>query len=99
MMITTFYLDNVKCMGCKNTLIKEARKQKELQNIQVDIATGKVVVEYVGGREILGRIKSRLYRRGYPEKGRNDRITKAKSYISCAVGRISGPVKFEVPAM
>ncbi len=95
-METEFFIENVKCNGCKNTIIKEARKQNLVTHIQVDLESGKVTLQFEGGNETLIRVKSRLSRKGYPEKGRNNVISTAKSYVSCAMGRLSSPVKFEV---
>ncbi len=86
-----FFIENVKCNGCKKTIIKESEKQGKIDSIDVDIATGKVMISYTGGRETLQRFKSNLQRRGYPEKGKNNTLlTKGKSYVSCAIGRMSG---------
>jgi len=94
-----FFIENVKCNGCKNTIIKEARKHDLVTDTKVDIESGKVVLTYEGGDETLFRVKSRLFRKGYPEKGRNNVVSTAKSYVSCAMGRMSGPAKFEVTTM
>ena len=91
-----FFIENVKCNGCKNTIIKEARKQDLVIDVKVDLESGTVMLSYEGGDETLYRVKSRLSRKGYPEKGRNNVVSTAKSYVSCAMGRINGPAKFEV---
>ncbi len=95
-MKSIFYIENVKCLGCKNTIIKEARKQNLVSGIEVDISDGKVKLEYEGGKETLLRVKSRLNRRGYPEIGRNNRLSTAKSYMSCAVGRWSKSAALDI---
>lgn len=85
-----FYVENVKCNGCKKTIIKEAEKQRNIDAIMIDISTGKVNISYSGDREILQRLKSRLQRRGYPEKGQNNNLlTKGKSFVSCALGHMN----------
>ena len=96
-METKFFIENVKCNGCKKTIILEAKKQKEVEQISVDIESGKIVLEYNGGHEILSRIKSRLYRKGYPEKGQNNNIiSKGKSFVSCAMGRMTSDAVIEI---
>lgn len=98
-MKSEFIIENVKCNGCKNTIIKEVKKQNLVSAVEVEIETGKVVLTHEGGTETLARVKSRLYRKGYPEKGKNNKISTAKSYVSCAMGKMSGPAKFEVESL
>lgn len=95
-MYSEIIVENIKCFGCRNTVIKEVKKQEEVNSVDVDIESGKVSLEYDGGEEILARIKSRLNRKGYPEKGGNNFKRTAKSYMSCALGRMDGPEKYQV---
>lgn len=95
-MYSEIFVENIKCFGCRNTVIKEVKKQEQIQNVEVDIDSGKVSLEYEGGEETLARVKSRLYRKGYPEKGSNNVRSTAKSYMSCALGRLDGPEKYRV---
>lgn len=95
-MIAEFFIENVKCNGCKNTIMKELKKQDNITNVDVEIATGKVHLVYEGGEETLGRVKSRLKRKGYPEKGKNNLKNTVVSFASCAIGRMSGPVQYQV---
>jgi len=94
-----FFIENVKCNGCKNTIIKEAFKQKLVSDVRVDIESGRVNLEYEGGNETLFRVKSRLSRKGYPVKGRNNTVSTAKSYVSCMMGRWSKPAVFETESL
>jgi len=68
-MYSEIFVENIKCFGCKNTVIKEAKKQDLVESVDVDMSSGKVSLEYKGGEETLARVKSRLQRKGYPEKG------------------------------
>lgn len=95
-MYSEVYIENVKCFGCRNTVIKEAKKQDLVAEADVDIETGRLTLEYEGGEDTLARVKSRLYRKGYPEKGQNDIKSTVKSYASCAMGRFDGPAKYNV---
>lgn len=95
-MYSEIFVENIKCFGCRNTVIKEVKKQEEVQSVEVDIDSGKVSLEYDGGEETLARVKSRLYRKGYPEKGSNNIKSTAKSFVSCALGRLDGPEKYQV---
>jgi copper chaperone CopZ len=86
-MKSEFFIENVKCYGCRNTAIKEAKKQDLVTDVDIDIETGKVSLHYDGSKETLARVKSRLHRKGYPEKGKNNMLSSVKSYASCAMGR------------
>jgi len=67
-MHSEIFLENINCLGCKNTVIKEAKKQDLVETVDVEMDSGKVSIEYNGGKDTLSRVKSRLYRIGYPEK-------------------------------
>lgn len=95
-MIAEFFIENVKCNGCKNTIMKELKNQDFVSKVDVDIETGKVKLDYMGGNDNLGRIKSRLERKGYPEKGKNNLKSTVVSFASCAMGRMNGPTKYQV---
>jgi len=95
-MIAEFFIENVKCNGCKNTILKELKKQDSITKVDVEIPTGKVLLDYEGGDETLGRVKSRLERKGYPEKGKNNIKSTVVSFASCAMGRMNGPTKYQV---
>jgi copper chaperone CopZ len=95
-MYSEIFVENIKCFGCRNTVIKEVKKQEMVQSVDVEVETGKVSLNYQGGEETLARIKSRLYRKGYPEKGSNNIKSTAKSYVSCALGRLGGPERYQV---
>lgn len=95
-MYSEFFVENIKCFGCRNTVIKEVKKQEMVLTVDVDIDSGKVSLEYDGGEDTLARVKSRLNRKGYPEKGSNNIKSTAKSYVSCALGRLEGSQKYQV---
>lgn len=77
---------NIKCGGCMNS-IKKALISINGVN-EVNIHDDKETIEISGSadREL---IVSELARLGYPEKGNNNLIHKTKSFVSCAVGRMS----------
>lgn len=95
-MYSELYIENVKCFGCRNTIIKEAKKHDLVTEVDLDIESGKLTLEYEGGDETLARVKSRLFRKGYPEKGQNNMKSTVMSYASCAMGRFDGPAKYNV---
>jgi copper chaperone CopZ len=78
---------NIKCGGCMNTI------KKSLLNItgveSVVFSEDKESVEIIGTAD-RAVVVSDLERMGYPEKGSNNLLHKTKSFVSCAVGRVSG---------
>jgi copper chaperone CopZ len=77
---------NIKCGGCMNTIKKAVLTIEGVQ--EVDIHDDKETIEISGdaNREL---VVSELARLGYPEKGNNNLLHKTKSFVSCAVGRMS----------
>lgn len=71
--------------GCINTIRKALEKIDGLTQLSIDKETE--VISYEGNppREQVIAILSKL---GYPEKGHNSFTKKAKSYVSCAIGRM-----------
>ena len=87
----TIAVENIKCGGCANTIMKTLGKLDRVERVNVDIEQGRVSVDATDeNREQLVRT---LLQSGYPEKGSAEGIkaakAKAKSFVSCAIGRIS----------
>jgi copper chaperone len=91
-MTTTLELENIKCSGCANTLMKALHSYKEVQDPFVDAAGGKVSFSHPDGFRLSG-LKRKLRNLGYPVKGSVKGLEKAAvaalSYASCAVGKLS----------
>ena len=83
----TFYVENIKCVGCINRIKESFLKLTGISEVQVFIDQGKVCVMGVG----LNRysLAEKLTSMGYPQKGNNSSFNKAKSMISCLLGRAS----------
>ncbi|MCB4743319.1 MAG: heavy-metal-associated domain-containing protein [Sulfurovum sp.] len=91
-MIQTFKVQNVKCGGCAHTLKEKLRPlfgevevdlEKEPRQIMLDIEESQI--------EILSKILKEI---GYPFVGEKmgfmeSGSAKAKSFISCAIGKIN----------
>jgi copper chaperone CopZ len=80
-------VENIKCGGCINSI------KKELMNIRgitaVDVSKETETVELYGTSIDREEAINKLAEMGYPEKGNNSLLSKAKSFISCAVGKVS----------
>lgn len=81
-------ISNLKCGGCANTVRKSLSKIEGVARVEVDVEQSLVTVnaEETTERSVL---VEKLRENGYPEAGTtNSTLTKAKSYVSCMVGRI-----------
>ena len=90
-MKTKLYLDNIKCHGCANSI---ASKLNELgvSNSKVLVDEGAVEFDHSSESEIE-LVKSSLKKMGYPEQDQSNLMDSAKSYVSCMIGRVKGPVQ------
>ena len=88
-MNTKVQIQNLKCSGCEATIL---RKLSELDNIDKVIVSqddNTVSFNYKAKKDVE-MVKNTLKKLGYPLEGVKNRLdTKAKSYVSCAIGRIS----------
>jgi copper chaperone len=77
---------NIKCGGCMNSIKKSMLNVTGVEDVL--FSEDKESVEIIGDaqREIVVEALAKL---GYPEKGNNNLIAKTKSFVSCAVGRMS----------
>lgn len=78
-------VENIKCGGCMNSIKTALLKEPTIESVEIDKETDTVHVEGVITYEAL---VNKLTGLGYPEKGANNLLHKAKSYVSCAVGRV-----------
>lgn len=89
-------VENIKCGGCANG-IKQALMQFEgVEQVSVDVENGEVVItlkDENASQSIMPLVKGKLLSMGYPEVGSVEGLkaatAKAKSFVSCAVGKMS----------
>lgn len=88
-MKSTIVVQNLKCGGCANTIKKGIEKLKDISNVEVDVTTSKIVIEHSDALN-LNIVEENLLKLGYPKENSNNTFkTKAKSFVSCGIGRIS----------
>lgn len=88
-MKTTLAIQNLKCGGCEATIYKNLSKLKNIKDLSIDVDKSTLEFEY-GTEQDLVRVQELLLKIGYPITGdANKLITKAKSYVSCAIGRVN----------
>lgn len=93
----TIAVENIKCGGCANSIRSKLLDQELAQAVDVDIEQGEVQVE--GNPEWRDQVISALAKMGYPEVGSVEGIkaatARAKSFVSCAIGRIDNATASE----
>jgi len=87
--MTTLEILNLKCGGCANSIKKGILTIDGVDEVSVDLETSKVSVNSEE-EMIIKKVKENLSSMGYPEVGdANTVLHKAKSFVSCATGRMT----------
>ena len=88
-MKTTLYIQNLKCGGCANTITKNIVVLGGITNVTVNVEESTVTFNYETEAQLV-EVKEKLKTLGYPEDGATNSLgSKAKSYVSCAIGKMS----------
>ena len=84
-------VENLKCGGCARSILNGLSELPEITNVEVD--REKRLVKFVGVEATRGQVAEKLRSMGYPEKGTLEGLSagvaNAKSFVSCAMGRVS----------
>lgn len=81
-------LENIKCGGCANFIESKLNKDFDLKDVKVDFEKGEVEFNAPENLDI-NLVVETLSKMGYPEIGKGNTIQKAKSYVSCMIGRMN----------
>ncbi len=88
-------VENIKCNGCATTIKNKLLDMEGVDEVSVTIEAGEVMIEGDGSRRQA--VSDELLRLGYPESGTAEGIkaaaAKAKSFVSCAIGRLENTDK------
>ena len=88
-MTTKVYIQNLKCHGCANTIRTQLEKLVGISDVNVSNDDDSVSFEYEDDLHVE-TAKAKLSSLGYPSTDEaNSLPKKAKSFVSCAVGRIN----------
>ena len=88
-MKTTVEIQNLKCNGCASTINNKLSTIENINTISVDVENSSVSFEY-DTEDTLEIVKKELHKLGYPLVGEDNKLqTKAKSYVSCAIGKMN----------
>ena len=84
-------VENIKCGGCALTITSKLNEMASIDSCQVDIENGVITVD--GDESGKPEVAQLLLKLGYPETGTAEGLkaaaAKAKSFVSCAVGKMS----------
>ena len=87
-MIYRFEVENIKCGGCANSIRKKLNSSETIHEVEIDIERGVIQVDAPAGLDTESVSKT-LANMGYPAPGTGTGLQRAKSYVSCMVGRLS----------
>ena len=84
-----FYVQNLKCGGCANTIKKSLLGIEGVEVDEVNVLESIVVINYNTDKTVE-LVQQKLAKLGYPiMEEENTMLSQAKSFVSCAVGRLS----------
>ncbi|WP_282068151.1 heavy-metal-associated domain-containing protein [Olleya namhaensis] len=88
-MNTSIVVQNLKCGGCANTITTKLEEIENISEITIDVDNSVVAFNHNNQAEALV-VKERLKALGYPSiDDDNNLVSKAKSFVSCATGKLS----------
>lgn len=80
---------NLKCGGCANSIKKGLYTIEGVNDVEVDLDHSIVSINAIS-EKVIHSVKEKLSKMGYPATGdENTLMHKAKSFVSCASGRMS----------
>lgn len=88
-MRTSIIVQNLKCGGCAKTITSKLSEINNISEVAVDNMTSTVSFRAQSSEDALN-VKEKLKILGYPSiDDQNSVITKAKSFVSCATGKMA----------
>jgi len=85
----TIQVENLKCGGCASTIKKGLISLDGIDSVDIAIETSEITFQ-TEDEEIIASAIKKLSGMGYPQVGDpNSVLQKAKSYVSCAVGKMN----------
>lgn len=84
-------IENIKCGGCERSILNGLATIDGVSSVSVD--RDQQTVHMVAAPDLRDAVVDKLRSMGYPEKGSvsglNAGLANAKSFVSCAIGRMS----------
>ncbi len=81
------FVENIKCGGCMSGIKKALLEFKGVKSVEITLEEEKILIqgEHLDRTTYIKKMDSM----GYPEKGNNTLFKEAKSYVSCAIGKVN----------
>ena len=90
-MSLSIQVENIKCGGCANSIKKGLMDEAGVSTVEIDVENGMVSID--GENLDRDAIAEHLLKMGYTESGSVEGMkaatAKAKSFVSCAIGKVS----------
>lgn len=84
----TIVIQNLKCSGCAASIGKALKAFPEVETVTVDLEQAAVTIETKAAAQ-REQYERALTEAGYPPEGEKNPLgRKAKSFVSCAIGRM-----------
>ena len=84
-------IENLKCGGCENSILKGLATMGTISDVSVNREQN--LVSFKGEQSVREAVAKKLRSMGYPEKdtlsGLDAGLANAKSFVSCAIGRVT----------
>lgn len=88
-MKASIIVQNLKCGGCARTITNKLSEMENISEVQVSPNTSMVSFAYEDSNDALN-VMDKLKALGYPSiDSKNTLASKAKSFVSCATGKMS----------
>lgn len=85
----TIEIQNLKCGGCAHTITTKIGAIENISNVEVSLHNSTVGFQYENDNDVK-LVEAKLSVLGYPIQGEdNSGISKAKSFVSCVIGKVS----------
>ena len=88
-MKTLIIVQNLKCGGCAHTITTKLSEIDRISVINVNVDDSRVSFDYTNEGDVV-KVREKLKVLGYPSIDETNSLTsKAKSFVSCATGKLS----------
>jgi copper chaperone len=81
------FVENIKCSGCMSGIKKALLEFSGVKSVDINLEEEKITIQ--GERLDKASYIKKMDGMGYPEKGNNTFLKEAKSYVSCAIGKVT----------
>ena len=88
-MKTTVKIQNLKCAGCMGTISKNLHAISDIEDLHIALEDSTVTYSFKS-EDTQTLVQKTLSKLGYPIEGDTNTLgSKAKSYVSCAIGKMT----------